>query len=207
MVNGDTIDSDLPPAARDQVPIHRDPTGDTLNRIVNHPEVRPWLMSEDQELDFRLLANDPRIFLLVGDPPIGSIVFGQVVTGVYEAHAAVLPEGRGVWMTQLSEAAIRYMFTATDCIEILTRVLQGHVAAVALARYLGFVERWRCPAFRFRGRDVPYGVWGLTMMDWFPADDDGRKAALQEMYHAGQGEKAKSWYARWTHLSRNTMVA
>lgn len=186
--------------------IRRDIEGDTLNRIINHPEVRPWVMSEHQNLDFRILARDPRIFLLVGDPPIGSIVFGQVVTGVYEAHAAVLPQGRGEWMTELSEAAMRYMFMATDCIEILTRVLQGHVAAAALARRLGFVERWGCPEFPFRGRMVPYTVWGITMMDWFPDDEEGRKRAYSEMYHAGQAEKAKVWYARWAALSAKVVV-
>jgi hypothetical protein len=186
--------------------VHRDIEGELVNRIVHHPEVRPWVLSDKQDLDFRMIANDPRVFLLVGEPAIGTIVFSQVVPGVYEAHAAVMPEGRGEWMTQLSEASIRYMFLSTNCIEILTRVMEGHVAAAALARQLDFVPRWSCPAFRFRGKDVPYTVWGLTMMDWFPSSNGGRKTVLEEMIQAGQVEKAKSWHARWALLSSNVVV-
>jgi hypothetical protein len=186
--------------------IRRDTEGDTINAIVNHPEVRPWVLREDQNLDFRAIANDPRIFLLVGDPPLGSIIFSQIVTGVYEAHAAVLPQGRGEWTAELSQAAMHYMFTATDCVEILTRVLQGHVAAASLARHLGLIERWACEAFPFRGRMVPYTVWGITMMDWFPDDEEGRKRVFNEMYHAGQVEKAKVWYARWAALSQKLVT-
>jgi len=185
--------------------IYLDRQGDLTNRIVHHPQVREWVMVENVDLDFRELAKDQRIFPIVGDPPIGAIVFGRVVTGVYEAHAAVLPQGRGEWMADLSEAAIRYMFTATDCIEILTRVMQGHIAALALAKKLEFVEHWRCPAFRFKGKDVPFSVWGLSMMDWFPSNDEERVAVLQEMWHAGQQEKAQVWHARWAQLSRNVV--
>lgn len=185
--------------------IGRDTTGDLVNRIVAHPEVRPWVLADDQELDFRLLAKDPRVLMLVGEPPVGSIIFVRIVAGVYEAHAASLPQGRGHWMYEMSLDAIRYMFTSTDCIEILTRVMHNYPAAHALARQLEFTERWQCPAFRFRGKDVSYSVWGLTMMEWFPADADQRELILREMYHAGQEQKAKAWHARWAHLSRNVV--
>lgn len=187
--------------------IHRDLDGDMVNRIISHPEVRPWVLREDQDMDFRAIARDPRIYLLVGEPPVGSIIFAQVTMGVYEAHAAVLPQGRGNWTTDLAQSSIYYMFTATDCIEILTRVLEGHVGAAVLARQLGFRERWRCPAFQFRGKMVPYSVWGTTMMDWWPSNDPDRVRVYNAMYHAGQPEKAKAWHTRWAALSQKVETA
>jgi hypothetical protein len=188
--------------------IHRDTTGAAVNRIWNHPEVRPWIVNgPDHELDLRPAALDPRYWLLVGEPELGSFFCVRFDAGLYEAHAAVLPEGRGEWSLEFGRSAIRAMFTGTDCIEILTRVPQGHPACLALVRNLGFSPRWTRPSCNFRGRNVPCTVWSLTMQEWFPAEDEARKAALAEMCAAGWERKAQCWQKRWALLSRERMTA
>jgi hypothetical protein len=183
--------------------IRRDPMGDICNAIMNHPTVRPWMISaNDDVLDVRQMAHDPRTVLMLGEPAYGCFACYQVLNGVYEVHAAVLPDGRGEWCLDFGHSAIRHMFVTTDCIEIITRIPQGHIGTLALARRTGFVERWSRPHCRFRGKDVPYSVYSVTMIDWFPADDEEREAVLHEMRNAGQSDKAANWHYRWAFLSR-----
>ena len=187
--------------------IRRDPHGDICNAIMNHPAVRPWMISaNDDVLDVRPMAVDPRSVLMLGEPAYGCFVCYRVLDGVYEVHAAVLPDGRGEWCLDFGLSAVRHMFVTTDAIEIITRIPQGHIGTLALARRTGFVERWKRPHCRFQGKDVPYSVWSVTMIEWFPAEDAEREAVLREMQQAGQTQKAANWYTRWAFLSREGMT-
>lgn len=193
------------------MPIIRDTTGELAEPIVNHPEVRPWVLSlgvgnHDRVIDLGRVAADPRFWILIGEGQLGCFIGIQLVDGVYEFHAAVLPEGRGAWVTTFADSAIHYMFTATDAVEIMTRVPQGYPSSLALVKSLGFSWRWNRPVLRFRGRDVPYGVWSLVMQDWWPPDDAGRVAAVTSMQAAGQKEKAASWHNRWAFVSRERLI-
>lgn len=153
-------------------------------------------------VDLGSLVDDPRCYALVGDPPLGTHICLQVVEGVYEVHSAVLPEGRGEWTIEFTEAAIREMFTATDCIELITRLPQGVVAASALARRFGFSLRWIGDEMMYQGHVVPYSVWSLTLMEWIPAEEFGFQAVLAEMRSKGQKQKADVWHARRSFVSR-----
>jgi hypothetical protein len=187
--------------------IRRDTHGDICNAIINHASVRPWVMSaNDDVLDVRALAADPRGVLMLGEPAYGCFACYRVLDGVYEVHAAVLPDGRGEWCLEFGQSAMRHMFTTTDAIEIITMIPQGHVGTLALAKRTGFKERWSRPHCRFRGKDVPYTVYSATMMDWFPADDAEREAVLEEMRQSGQQLKAHNWHYRWAFLSRLGMT-
>lgn len=187
--------------------IRRDPMGDICNAIVNHPTVRPGMISaNDEVLDLRPLAHDPRGVLLLGEPAFGCFLCYRVLDGVYEVHAGILPEGRGPWCLEFGLSSVRHMFTTTDAIEIITRIPQGHIGTLALAKRTGFKERWQRPHCRFRGQDVPYGVWSVSMLDWFPADDAERESVLEEMLRAGQTVKAQNWHTRWAFISRLGMT-
>lgn len=188
--------------------VQRDTTGEIANRIVNHPAVRPsFTIDPEHELDFRPLAHDPNTIILVGEPPIGTFVFYRLLAGVYEAHGASLPEGRGEWTDRFARHCLYFLFTSTDAIEILTRVPQGHLATSTLVRQLGFTWRWARPATRFRGQNVPFAVWSLTMMDWFPHEDELRLEVLRDMKKNGPPNKSDSWEQRWAFLSRGTADA
>jgi hypothetical protein len=183
--------------------IRRDTTGDICNAIINHAAVRPGMISaNDDVLDVRPLAHDPRGVLLIGEPAFGCFLCYRVLDGVYEVHAGVLPGGRGPWCLEFGLSSVRHMFTSTDAIEILTRIPQGHIGTVALAKRTGFRERWSRPHCRFRGQDVPYTVWSVVMQDWMPTEDAEREAVLEEMRRSGQELKAHNWQYRWAFLSR-----
>lgn len=182
--------------------IQIDDDGDVTNGIVNHPEVLPTFTSARHPLDMRPLAKDPSSLILVGTPPKGAFIFMKILDGVYEAHGAVMPEMRGEWARELADGSVRHMFTATDCIEIMTRIPQGHLPTMALVKHLKFVERWQRPEISFRGKLVPFSVWSLTMQDWWPSGEAMQKVVLEEMRKYGPPNKAANWYARWAHLSR-----
>jgi len=124
-----------------------------------------------------------------------------VIEGVYELHVGVLREGRGPWAVDFTAGMIEYMFCATPCVELITRIPEGAVATVALARKFHFIERWKCQRTRYRGQWVPYTVWSLTMFDWFPTEDDARNRVFARMQREGMEKKATSWYQRWALLS------
>src|SRR5947209_10090690 len=107
-----------------------------LNEIVNHPSVYPWVQGAvTGELDLSDPISDPRNVLLMGEH--GGVVFGWHSPGIYEAHTQVLPEGRGAWSVAMVRAALEWMFTRTDAMEIWTRVPHGNLGARALAKAIG----------------------------------------------------------------------
>jgi hypothetical protein len=187
--------------------IRRDTTGDICNAIINHADVRPGMLSVASDvLDVRPLAHDPRSVFLIGEPAFGCFLCYRVMDGVYEVHAGVLPGGRGPWCLEFGLSSVRHMFVSTDAIEILTRIPQGHIGTVALAKRTGFRERWTRPHIRFRGQDVPFGVWSILMQEWWPSDEAEAESILRDMRKAGQTIKADNWYLRWAFLSREGLT-
>jgi hypothetical protein len=179
-----------------------DTTGEYVNAIVNDPAVKPGFMGGDErELDLSRLIADPRCRALVGEPPVGVHLGWRLLDGVWEFHSAALPSARGGWMTAFTYAVIRYMFCSTDCIELMTRIPQGQVSALALAKHFNFRERWVNPPIHYRGKDVPCTVYSLTLFDWLPSDPEGREAVFEDMRRASWGHKADNWEARWRMLS------
>ena len=179
----------------------RDTTGQWINHIFNDPTVKPFIIDDERYLDLGKIASDPKGYCIIGEPPFGAYVLWPIVDGVYEFHVGVLPQGRGQWAVDFSAATIDYMFCATDAIELITRIPQGSLPSLALARHFALHERWRCPAIRFRGRTVPYTVLSVTLFDWIPSDDEARNAFLSRMHQMGMEKKATAWYQRWALLS------
>jgi hypothetical protein len=163
-------------------------------------------MDDPRFLDLSNIAQNPKGYALIGDPAWGAYIAWAVVEGVYEFHAGIVTEGRGPWAIDFSAAAIQYMFCASDCIELITRLPEGAVGSRALARKFGFRERWSCPETRYRGKTVPYDVVSLTLFDWLPSDDGLRGQVFAEMERQGMGKKAHVWYQRWALLSSTEQV-
>lgn len=152
------------------------------------------------------IASDPRGYALIGEDQLGAYILWPVVEGVYELHVGVLPAGRGEWAIQFSASTIEYMYTRTDCVELITRIPQGADASLWLARRFRFQHRWNCPRTQYRGKIVPYAVMSLTMFDWMPDDDPERSRIFAEMKRNGMGRKADCWYQRWAFLSAAEQV-
>ena len=137
-----------------------------VNEVVNHPDVYPWVHGTIVgPLDLTPLAEDRRNVILWGEQ--GGIAFLMVQPGIYEAHAQALPEGRGRWMLDFTWAALHWMFTKTDAMEVVTRVPRGNFGARALAKAVGFTKEFSRPdGWVYDHRPVPVEVWSLQLQGW-----------------------------------------
>jgi len=215
--------------------IRRATDAEFLNRVLNHPEIRPWIADPSQgTLDMSAAVANPANVCLTGTH--GVLFFFKYFDGYYEVHSQVLPEGRGEWAKEFAEQCVRFMFSATDCVEILTRVPQGHVAAAALTRAMGFRPQFVTPPeCRFLGAMVRCSIHALSLADWvlrapglaergaefhnwmnarIPGkahgrDDDHNRmvGAALDMAMSGQVAKGVLWYNRYAFAARHKPVA
>ena len=210
--------------------IERVTSANRINAILNHPAVRPDVADiGDGVIDMSEKIVGTENVCLVGE--YGAFFCFKFFTGTYEVHTQILPEGRGVWAKQFAVAGAHYMFAATDCVEILTRVPDGHVAAAVLTRSMGFRAQFSTPPeCLFRGRRVACTIYALTIQDWaMSASDEGgamfhewlnrQVAAGQphdldpdhnrivsialDMIKAGQVGKGVIWFNRWAAACRH----
>jgi len=138
-----------------------------LNQVLNDPAVRPWVADvADGALDMTPAVSNPENVCLVGEH--GGFFLYKYDVGVFEVHSAVRPSGRGAWAKAAAKSVVDYMFTATDCVEILTRIPQGHLGAKALAEATGFRHQFTTPPdCLFRGERVPAHIYSLTLQEWW----------------------------------------
>lgn len=117
--------------------VRREYAAETLNHVINHPEVRPWVGVPGQGyIDVSPVVADPRNVLLMAEG--GGFLFQQLMPGIYEVHSQFLPEHRGAHVFKAAQDAERFMFTRTDCIEIRSKVPSGNMAALGFARAMKY---------------------------------------------------------------------
>jgi hypothetical protein len=206
-----------------------------INSVLNDEAVRPWVADLGEgEIDITPIVENPANVCLVGEH--GAFVCLKFFEGIYEVHSAVLSAGRGEWARRFAHAGAHYMFTATDAVEILTRVPEGHVAAAALIYSMGFTPQFKTPPeCRFRGKLVPVSVYTLTLQDWSvklagPLAEKGRRlhewmnsqidgephaedpdhnrivGITFDMFKAGRAAKATVFYNRWAYAARHPPI-
>jgi hypothetical protein len=214
--------------------IERATSADRINAILNHPAVRPDvadLAAGRIDMTNKIVGTDN--VCLVGR--YGAFFCFKYFAGSYEVHTQILPEGRGVWAKEFAVAGAHYMFTATDCVEILTRVPEGHVAASVLTRSMGFKLQFTTPPeCLFRGKRVPCAIYALTIQDWAmsvseeagaefhewlnsqvtagephqPDPDHNRIVGISlDMIRAGQVSKGVVWFNRHAAACRHEGVS
>lgn len=140
-----------------------------LNVIANAPEVRPWLGGVGT-LDLSgILANANNV-ALVNDH--GGFVGVKLDAGLYECHSIFAPEGRGADVLEGTRQGLRYLFAATDCVEVQTKCPKSNPAATGLARAAGFSKLFeRANAWTMEGGErcgVDY--YGITFAKWRAQD-------------------------------------
>jgi hypothetical protein len=141
-----------------------------LNALLNDPRVRPWIANGDQPVDVTPQVSNPKHVFLLGDH--GACCFLQLMPALYEAHTAVLPEYRGEWTNQLTEAAVNHMFLATDAYEIVTRVPKGHIGARTAAVTRGTrYEMTRENECVFMDRRCDVHLYSFRLQDWIVTAD------------------------------------
>lgn len=150
--------------------IRRTFDADAANQILNHPEVRPWVADmKEGPIDITGHAKSQTNILLLGDDNKGCQLFFKIMEGIYEVHTAILPEARGQWAKDFVEATRHYVFTRTDCAEVMTRVPEGHKAAEAIAKHVGMKKEFRREdGCMFHGKVHAVDVYSSRIQDWVP---------------------------------------
>lgn len=115
----------------------------------------------------------------------GGWVFHRLSPGYYEVHTLFLPKSRNV--REKSRQAARYMFTATDCNELVTKVPADLPHALSLARSAGFAERFsRSGAWPRIDGPVGVAYLGLTLDEWVASSPE--MVAEGGAFHEALGE-------------------
>jgi len=139
-----------------------------LNGVANHPDVRPALGGEGKLDQGPLLAN-PENVALEGEH--GGFVAIKLAPGLYECHSMFLPEGRGKAAQAAMEEGLRYLFTQTDCGQVVTKCPETNGAAKGAARAMGFAPMFKLEkAWPVEGDLVGVEVVTLTMHKWISRD-------------------------------------
>lgn len=145
--------------------IERQSSAAHINQIVNHPSIYPWVCGPiDGPLDLTELIDSGRYIALFGEH--GGFLFWKLADGIYDAHSAVAPEGRGKWAIEAARKALSMMFM-DDAQEIMMTVPKGNVAVRALVRALkakpvGKIEH----GWWIDGHPVPADIFSLIKADW-----------------------------------------
>lgn len=132
-----------------------------LNRVANDPTVRPMLGGIG-DLDVQGLLSTPSNIALENEH--GGFIFVCDDAGRYELHTMFLPSGRGAAVLAAVSEALRFMFTATDCGEVITKVPRANRAAAFMARRAGFRLMFRRDGAWSDGTAVEY--FSMTLDDW-----------------------------------------
>lgn len=172
-----------------------------VNRIMNHPEVRPLLGGDGaSEIDIQNLLNDPSNIALHRDG--FAAVFLSVLPGVYEVHTQALPEARAANSVYASAVAmLHWVFTRSGAYEIVTRVPDDNVAARKLAEAMGFRFQYRLKnGWIVNGSVEPCDVLSLNLNDWL-ATATGLVEKGEEFHDAVNAAFAEAGIERAEHPS------
>lgn len=150
--------------------VSREFSADTINRVCNHPDVRQWLGGSGP-LDLSPLVADLRNVLLMGQG--GGVLFQWLEPGLYEAHTQFVPEYRGKEAVQNVRDALRWMFTKTDAVEIVTKVPEPNKSALGLVRAIHGQKLFdRADAWPTENGPLAVSFYGLSLMSWAGAAPD-----------------------------------
>lgn len=168
--------------------ISREFAADRINVVCNHSEVRPWLGGGEGPIDLTPLVANPANYLLMGQG--GGVLFQCLEPGLFEAHTQFVPTDRGPAAVQAVKDALRFMFTRTDAVEIVTKVPEGNKGALGLVRAIhGQLQFTRENVWPIGNQMVAVGHYALPIMAWAGKADG--LAQSGEWFH-GKLEAAKA---------------
>ncbi len=139
---------------------------DRINEIANATEVREWVRGTiEGDLDLSAVVSNPAVHALVGEH--GAMVFAPISDAIYECHTLVLASGRGAWALATVQACFMYMFTRTDCLEVVTRIPKGNLGARTMANLNHFRPEFSVKdGWVLNGKRVPAEWFSLKVTDW-----------------------------------------
>lgn len=135
-----------------------------INEIINDPAVRPFIGGSGP-IDLTTLVADRGNVVLCGEH--GGAVFHRLLPGLYELHTSILTSGRGRWTLRAAAEAFFFMFTQTDCVEIVTKVPDENRPALAAAKLSGMTLDWVSPrGWERNGESCAVPIYSLRVADW-----------------------------------------
>lgn len=149
--------------------LQRQTDAKNINRFINDPSIYPQVKGFAKgPIDLSdKLAFGPASDTVVLCGQYGGVIFQRRLGAIYEMHTCVLPEGRGPWMVEGSRQAFYYMFTQTDCCEILTHCPSGNLPAKAGARAVGMRYDWTADKIYPKdGGMVDSDIYSINVQDW-----------------------------------------
>lgn len=165
--------------------VSREFSAERINAVVNHPEVRLWVGGSGT-LDLSSLVGDLRNVLLM--TPTGGCLFQWLGDGYYEVHTQFVPEGRGATAIHAVKDALWYMFTATDAVEIVTKVPDDNDGALGLVRAIkGSLQFHRPNAWQSASGLSGVKYYSKTLGDWVKDETDAL-AVVGDMFHVKLAE-------------------
>lgn len=146
--------------------IRRHFTADSLNMVVNDPSVYEFVKGNATgRIDLSSVVKNPDNVLLMDEH--GGVLFLKHNPGVYEAHTQVLPAGRGEWALNMANEALDWMFTKTDCMDVMTRIPAGNHAARAMAKNLNGRLEFRLQKGWVQGDEVVHAdIYSWQVPGW-----------------------------------------
>lgn len=147
-----------------------------LNDVANDPAVRPHIGGEGP-IDLAGLATNVDNYLFLA-PGCGGFVVQNIYDTRYECHSMFLPHSAPDTIRTLMQDSQQYMFACTNCEELVTKVPEGNVSALGLARVGGFAEIYRSgPVSEVGGKTVSHR--SLTLDKWARLCSAAREAGQQ----------------------------
>jgi hypothetical protein len=137
-----------------------------FNDLANDPQIRPFIGEEEGVLDLTGAVENRANVCIAADQ--GGWILIQLLPGAYELHTLFRPKGRGKRFFLAAREAIRWLFTYTDALEIVTKCPEDNPGARMAAILAGFRERFR-REHAWRG-SVAVSYQALTIDDWFIRD-------------------------------------
>jgi hypothetical protein len=170
-MTGQNLGAEAPKMALSQLhadlaALERQADAHLANRIVNDPSIYPWVKGYAiGRLDLTAAIANKANVALFGEH--GGMVFHHLMSGIYEAHTSVVEAGRGEWALRMARAALHWMFTRTDAVEIMTRAPRGNLGALTIARAVGATREFvNKHGWVVDGDPVPTAIYGLRIQDW-----------------------------------------
>lgn len=147
-------------------PIRRAFDAADINPILNDPDVLPSITGPGIEsVDVSEILANPQNVCLVADG--GALMFIFHEPGIYEVHNNWLKAYRGKAAIDGTRAALRWMFTRTDCMTILTKIPAFNRAAARLCALVGGKKRFdRKAVWPTKDGMVDMSFWSLSYDDW-----------------------------------------
>lgn len=176
---------------------------DFLGAVMRHPDVWPWMVPDhriDDDLDLATIFDQGIGLEFEG----GGFFFHRLGDGVFEVHTLFLPGSKHAF--EAAQAAATYMFCATECMSIVTKVPEDNVPAWKLTERMGFaLDYTRAKAYTRKGVEHDVRHYSLDMPSWMTRQQSPSWVAQMcaELGDPGKGQRA---LYRWAVMNDDYSV-